>query len=257
MDAPFETPAAARGHGPDAQIDPAEIRAILSNLSHEFSRPLVTLRMGFDLLLADPARPITHDQRGHVETMAVLCDELLRLTHGYLDYAGLVQGARPLCLGAFTVGAVVREIDRQFAADADARRVGWECALDGPDATATTDAWRCQQVFGHLVSNALKFTPEGGEVRVSARVEGGSWIVTVVDNGAGIAAEHVEKVFEPFYRLTRDEHPRADGNGLGLAVCREMVGQLGGRIVLHSTQGQGTRVTVELPLDAPPKRRGG
>ncbi len=251
MDAQIDTPASADRNGPDSQIDPAEIRAILSNLSHEFSRPLVTLRMGFDLLLSDSSRPISHDQRGHVQTMAVLCDDLLRLTHGYLDYAGLVQGTRPLCLGDFNVGAVVREIDRQFAGCAAARRIAWECSLEGPDSTATTDAWRCQQVFGNLVSNALKFTPEGGEVRVSARVEGGSWVVTVVDNGAGIPPAHVERVFEPFFRLTLDEHPRADGNGLGLAVCREMVGQLGGQIALHSTPGQGTRVTVELPLDSP------
>src|SRR3954452_8457752 len=104
MDAQTTDPTAATDRNrPDARIDPDEIRSILSNLSHEFSRPLVTLRMGFDLLLADASRPISVDQRGHVRTMALLCDDLLRLTHSYLDYAGLVQGTRPLRLGAFTV----------------------------------------------------------------------------------------------------------------------------------------------------------
>ena len=250
MDARIDSPAPTDRNGPHSQIDPAEIRSILSNLSHEFSRPLITLRMGFDLLLADATRPISHDQRGHVQTMVVLCDDLLRLTHSYLDYAGLVQGTRPLCLGAFNVASLVREIDRQFAEQAAARRIAWECSLDGPDSTVTTDASRCQQIFGNLVSNALKYTPEGGEVRVSGRVEGGSWVVTVLDNGAGIPAEHVDRVFEPFYRLTRDEHPRCDGNGLGLAICREMVSQLGGEILLHSNPGQGTRVTVQFPREA-------
>ena len=65
----------------------------------------------------------------------------------------------------FTLGALIREIDRQFAPTAAARRIAWECALEGPDATVTTDASRCQQIFGNLVANALKYTPEGGEVR--------------------------------------------------------------------------------------------
>lgn len=262
MDAQTEIPAATARNGTDSRIETAEIQSILTNLSLEFSRPLVSLRVGFDLLLADSARPISADQRGHVQTMVLLCDDLLRLTHSYLDYAGLVQGTRPLRLGAFTVGALVREIDRQFAENAADRRIAWECGLDGPDATVTTDASRCQQIFANLASNALKYTPEGGEVRVSGRVEGTSWVVTVQDNGAGIPAEHVDRVFDPFYRLTRDEHPRCDShsNGLGLAICRAMVSQLGGTITLHSTPGQGTRVTVEFPIAPPgsppaPKRR--
>jgi signal transduction histidine kinase len=240
-------------NGTRSLISHAEIRSILSNLSHELSRPLVSLRMGFDLLLADSSGPISDDQRGHVQTMVVICDDLLRLTRSYLDYAGLVQGVRPLCFGTFTVGALIREIDRQFAPTAAARRIGWECALDGPDSTVTTDASRCQQIFGNLVSNALKYTPEGGKIRVSARAEDGAWGVTVSDNGPGIPSEHVDRVFEPFYRLAREEHPRMEGNGLGLAICREMVGQLGGEIGLHSNMGQGTRVTVYFAADASEK----
>src|SRR3954453_20275340 len=136
------TPAQGTPAGP--LIAHAELRTILSNLSHELCRPLISLRAGFDLLLADASRPISHDQRGHVQTMVHLCDDLLRLTRSYLDYAGLVQGTRPLCYGAFTLGALVREIDRQFAPMAAARRIAWACAIDGPDATVTTDASRCQ-----------------------------------------------------------------------------------------------------------------
>src|SRR5690242_20240036 len=104
MEARTDTSPSTDRNGTRALIDHAEIRSILSNLSHELSRPLVSLRMGFDLLLADSARPISDDQRGHVQTMVVLCEDLLRLTRSYLDYAGLVQGTRPLCFGTFTVG---------------------------------------------------------------------------------------------------------------------------------------------------------
>jgi signal transduction histidine kinase len=243
---------------PDAPPRPAiaqdELRTILSSLSHELCRPLISMRAGFDLLLGDSARPISQDQRGHVQTMAVLCDELLRLTRSYLDYAGLVEGARPLCFGVFTVAALIREIDRQFAPAAASRRIAWSCLLEGPDATVTTDASRCQQIFGNLAANALKYTPAGGSVRVRGRDEGASWVVTVADDGPGIPADEVDRVFAPFYRLPRDERSRVEGNGLGLAICREMVAQLGGEIVLQSDLGQGTLVTVRLPSSGPSGR---
>lgn len=228
-----------------------ELRTILSNLSHELCRPLISLRAGFDLILGSAAKPISNDQRGHVQAMVVLCDDLLRLTRSYLDYAGLVQGTRPLCYGSFTIGALIREIDRQFAQDAGARKVAWECVLEGTDATVETDASRCQQIFGNLVANALKYTPPGGQVRLSARHEGETWTIVVTDSGSGIPAEALAKVFEPFYRLSRDEHSGVEGSGLGLAICREMVDQLAGKIAISSPAGQGTRVTVQFPVDQP------
>jgi signal transduction histidine kinase len=252
MDARIE----ATGHSPPAPssrslIEHAELRSLLSNLSHELCRPLISLRAGFDLLLADADGPISRDQRGHVQTMIVLCDELLRLTRSYLDYAGLIQGTRPLCYGKFTIGALVREIDRQFAPTAAARRIGWECTLEGPDAGVMTDASRCQQIFGNLVANALKYTPPEGTVRLGARYEGERWVVVVADSGPGIPAESIPKVFEPFYRLSRDERSGIEGSGLGLAICREMVEQMWGEIAISSVVGQGTRVIVQLP-SAPP-----
>ena len=96
-------------------IDPGELRSVLSSLSHELCRPLISLKAGFDLLLDESSTTFTPDQRGHLLTMVSLCDDLLRLTRSYLDYAGIVQGSRPLCLGSFTIGALIHEIDRQFA----------------------------------------------------------------------------------------------------------------------------------------------
>jgi signal transduction histidine kinase len=251
MDARTDPSVLSTQASPRSLIEHAELRSLLSNLSHELCRPLISLRAGFDLLLADSARPISRDQRGHVQTMVVLCDDLLRLTRSYLDYAGLIQGTRPLCYGTFTIGALVREIDRQFAPSAAARRIVWDCSLEGADATVTTDASRCQQIFGNLVANALKYTPEAGQVRVIARHEGEHWHVVVADSGPGIPSEALSKVFEPFYRLLRDERSGIEGSGLGLAICREMVDQMWGEITLSSVVGEGTRVTVQLPSEAP------
>jgi signal transduction histidine kinase len=254
MDARIDYPSTTQTPSTRSLVAHDELRTILSNLSHELCRPLISLRAGFDLLLSDTARPISSDQRGHVQTMVLLCDDLLRLTRSYLDYAGLVQGTRPLCFGAFTLGALIREIDRQFASEAAARRIAWECVLEGPDATVTTDASRCQQIFGNVVANALKYTPEGGQVRVAARSQGEHWAISVTDSGPGIPSDSLAKVFEPFFRLSRDEHSGIEGSGLGLAICREMVDQMGGRIAINSSVGQGTRVIVEFSSDSSPGR---
>src|SRR3984957_18026917 len=123
------TPSSPRVEGQEIArflIDHGELRSILSNLSHELCRPLVSLRAGFDLLLDESPSTITPDQRGHLATMVSLCDELLRLTRGYLDYAGIVQGSRPICLGSFTIGALIAELDRQFGPIALARQLDWE-----------------------------------------------------------------------------------------------------------------------------------
>jgi len=143
-------------------IDRGELRSVLSNLSHELCRPLISLKAGFDLLLGEPAATFTADQRSHILTMLTLCDDLLKLTRSYLDYAGIVQGSRPLCLGNYTIGALIHEINRQFGPTAAARHAHWEMQVHSPETSVWTDASRCQQILGNLVSNALKYTPVGG-----------------------------------------------------------------------------------------------
>jgi signal transduction histidine kinase len=230
-------------------IDQGELRSVLSNLSHELCRPLISLKAGFDLLLGEPASTFTPEQRNHILTMVTLCDDLLRLTRSYLDYAAIVQGSRPLCLGSFTIKALVHEIARQFGPMAAARHVQWETHLDSSDTSVVTDASRCQQILGNLVANALKYTPVGGQVRVSGHAVADSWSVTVTDSGPGIPPDAIDMVFEPFFRLARDEHSGIEGNGLGLAICRELVAQLQGEITLSSVVGKGTAVTVRFPLE--------
>ena len=121
MDAQTEIPTSEPGDSfaPRAYTEDASEQSILSSLSQQFCRQLFSLRAGCDLLLAEKSPPISDDQRGHVHMMISLCDDLLRLTRSSLDYAGLVQGSRSICFGTFTVGALIREIDRQFESDRD------------------------------------------------------------------------------------------------------------------------------------------
>jgi signal transduction histidine kinase len=245
------TPAVPEAQGQPTARDPIDsgaLRSILSNLSHELCRPLASLRAGFDLVLGESPATMTPDQRSHLLTMVSLCDDLLRLTRSYLDYAAIVQGSRPVCLGSFTIGALVHEIDRQFAPLALARRLQWDSLADSPEVVVVTDASRCQQIFGNLVSNAIKYTPAGGWVRVTGKADADWWSVTVSDSGPGIPPDALDRVFEPFFRLVRDEHSPIEGSGLGLAICGELVAQLHGEISLGSVAGKGTTVVVRLPI---------
>lgn len=240
---------AAEGVGSHGFVDADELRSILANLSRELCRPLMSLRAGFDLLLAESSASVSLAQRSHVRTMTGLCDDLLRLTRTYLDYAGLVHGPGPLSLGTFTLSALIGEVDRLYAPVALAQGTTWSCLREGRDATVTTDASQCQQVLGNLVANALKHAGEGGTVCVVAKMVGPSWRVTVTDDGPGIPAEHLERVFEPFYRVPRTERSPAAGDGLGLAICRALVEQLGGSITLGPAPRGGIRATVDLPVE--------
>jgi signal transduction histidine kinase len=255
MDDRLTANSAQSGHSrnPSEYLDQSELRTIFSSLSHELCRPLVSMRAGFDLLLGESRTTITPDQRGHLLTMVSLCDDLLQLTRSYLDYASIVQGSRPLSLGTFTVSALVNEIERQFAHVAAARSISWESRIDQPETLVTTDASRCQQIFGNLLSNALKYTPPGGRVSVVGSADDKTWSVVIADSGSGIPPDALDRVFEPFFRLARDEHSPVEGNGLGLAICRELVTELGGEIVIHSDVGLGTTVSLRFPRELNPE----
>jgi signal transduction histidine kinase len=252
---PFSTGAQSGRVGP-LPVNQPHVSSLLANLSHELGRQLASLRAGFDLILAESPSPVAQDQRGHLLTMVSLCDDLLNFTRSSLDYAAAAGGSRPLCLGFYTIGALVSEIDRQFAPVASSRRIKWESHTTGSELSIVTDASRCQQIFGNLASNALKYTPEGGRVRISGRALADSWQVTFADSGPGIPLESRERVFEPYVRLSRDERAGIEGSGLGLSICHELVMQLDGAITLESAGIAGASITVRFPIAGPADRHG-
>lgn len=235
-----------------ARFDRRELHNLLSSLNEEFCRPLASLRTGFDLLMGTKGGFSTA-QQGHVATMRTLCDDMLRLSRSYLEYAEIIRSARPPCLGTFSIRALVREVDRTFGDAARAKGIDWEAVAVAGDALVVTDASRCQQIFAAMASNAVKFTPEGGRIRVEGRAEGDSWSLSIVDDGPGVSPDRHDRVFEPFYRLARDEHSSVEGNGLGLAIGLELAAQLHGRLSLASDGVRGLAIRASFPRSLPPE----
>jgi len=223
------------------------LHALLCGIGRELRDPLAGLRTGFDQLLGDAPEPIPPELQSHVATITGLCDELLRLAGGYLEYADAVRGPSPTRPEVLTLGAIVSDLDRRFGGKARDRGLIFETAVAAADAQVVADPGRCARIFDNLINNAIAYTPSGGRVRVEAGLDGDTWILTVEDDGPGIPADSQTRVFEPFHRLNRDEHSSTPGEGLGLSVCRELVAQLRGQIVLQSAADQGARFTVVLP----------
>jgi histidine kinase len=133
-----------------------------------------------------------------------------------------------------------------------------ELAQDVPEdlPPVYADAERIYQVLFNLLDNAVRFTPAGGRVRVTAERNDGAVDVTVADTGPGIAAEHLPRVFERFYRVDTARSRDEGGTGIGLAIARSVVEAHGGRIWAESEPGRGSTFTFELPVTAgQPTRR--
>ena len=252
MDALLETtaPSTAVVRAKSAQrvCDP---QTIFLGLSREICRPLISLRAGFDLLLAGSEGPISDEQRRNVLGLRGHCDDLIRLTRTYLDCVGLTRSARPLEWGSYRLGALIDETKRQFSDRAWARGIAWECNLEGQDALVETDLACFQQMLACIVENSLNHSQDEATARVVGRFETDAWLIEVSDSGPGIPAADLTRVFEPLVRLRNGKDTAAsssEGFGMGLAVCRELVAHLGAEISFNSSTDSGTSVTVRFPL---------
>ena len=129
-------------------------------------------------------------------------------------------------------------------------RHGVELAQDVPEDLPAifADAERVHQVLFNLLDNAVRFTPSGGRVRVTASRSNGSVDVAVADTGPGIAPEHLPRLFDRFYRVDTARSREEGGTGIGLAIARSVVEAHGGRIWAESEPGKGSTFTFELPV---------
>jgi signal transduction histidine kinase len=137
-----------------------------------------------------------------------------------------------------------------YRPQAEAKRLILDARLDAGEATVLADPARLRDVFTNLVSNAVKYTPEGGQVTVTSRADHASVVCEVADSGIGIPSEDQEHLFEEFFRAHNAREFAQEGTGLGLSIVREIVEGAGGTIRCASELGQGTCFTVILPLAA-------
>jgi two-component system, OmpR family, sensor histidine kinase MtrB len=221
-------------------------RDLISMVSHEVRTPLASV-LGFTALLLE--RDFSpEEQRRYLEIVDAQARRLAGLAGDFLDVQLLEGGAMTLNRGPVDLGDLAREQARLFFSHSDSHRL----ELDVPDEPVVVDGDRDRlaQVVGNLYSNAIKYSPAGGVIRVELRPNGSHVVLAVEDEGMGIAPEDQERVFDKFFR-SAEASAGIGGTGLGLAVAREIVETHGGSIDVRSQPGEGSRFWIDLPVHAP------
>ncbi|HET7505355.1 MAG TPA: ATP-binding protein [Kofleriaceae bacterium] len=219
----------------------------LANMSHELRTPLNAI-IGFaDLMYRGLAGPVDAQHREFLGDILTSSRHLLQLISDVLDLSKIESGALEVVPEPVELARLigdVRDILRGMAGD---RKIELELELVGDLGSVTVDPAKLRQILYNYISNALKFTPEGGRVTLRASLAGDTFRVEVEDTGVGIAAADQRYLFTAFRQLDSSATKRYPGAGLGLALTKRLAEAHGGTVGVHSAPGAGSTFWVELP----------
>jgi len=218
-------------------------RNFLMSVSHELRTPLTAIRGHVEAL----REGLLDDPESEAESLAVVAAEaerLERLVGDVLDLAKLDANRFTVLHEEVDMGRLVEQVYAAFGEEARRRAIDYRCDSDGAP-VIVSDGDRVFQIVSNLLSNAFRWTPDGGRVELALTSGNGTISVSVEDTGPGIKPSDQERIFRPFW--SRD----GSGTGLGLAIARELAVALGGRIELDSELGRGSRFDLRLPANPP------
>ncbi|HEY8347845.1 MAG TPA: ATP-binding protein [Symbiobacteriaceae bacterium] len=227
-------------------------RAFVANASHELRTPVTAVRALAEGLLEAMQGPEASRYREYLEDIVQECVRAGRLIEELLELARLDMRREARAEASqqepVDLAAAVADLVHGMQPLAAERGVRLILAVSGP-VQVRTDLRLVERVVGNLVENALKYTPAGGEARVTVTAGEQEVRITVADTGPGIAPEHLPRIFERFYRVDKARSRATGGAGLGLSIAAEAARLLGGRIEVESEVGKGSRFTLVLPSD--------
>jgi two-component system sensor histidine kinase BaeS len=217
-------------------------KAMVSDVAHELRTPLANIK-GYLVASEDGVVPLDR------ELVTSLLEETGLLEHLVADLQDLAladAGMLRLHRAPRDLSELAQQVVSAHRPAAEAVGVSLTAHVSGP-VMASVDSARIRQALGNLVSNAIRYTPPGGDVVVGVRPADDGYNLTVTDNGAGIAAEHLPHLFDRFYRAEQSRSRTTGGSGLGLAITRHLAEAHGGRITVTSTLASGSVFTLWLP----------
>jgi PAS domain S-box-containing protein len=219
----------------------------LASLSHELRTPLNAI-LGFGELIEDGVIAEGDELRDVAHDIVISGRLLLDQVNGLLDMARAASGHMKIAQEQVEAATVVARCERVIAPLVAAKAQTLRLVLPPGLPALRADAARLQQVILNLLTNAHKFTPEGGTITLSAAATEAAVAITVRDTGIGIAPEHATVIFEPFRRVETGYARAQSGTGLGLALSRRLVELMGGTLTVESAPGAGSIFTVMMPL---------
>ena len=220
-------------------------RDFISNISHELRTPLASLKAVVETLrdgaVEDPPAAVRFLDLADREL-----DALTQMVEELLELSRIESGRVPLRLAPTAVAAVVAPVVERLRPQAERAELALTVNVPADLPLVLIDGPRVQQVLGNLLHNAIKFTPAGGTIAIDAREADGALLVRVTDDGVGIPAGDLPRIFERFYKADRARS--GGGTGLGLAIARHIVQAHGGQIWARSKEGEGSRFYFTLPV---------
>lgn len=219
----------------------------ISTVSHELRSPLTPI-VGYSEMLSMGgfADSDVQEMAGEINRSAI---HLQRLVEDILDLSRIESGQLKLAMADVDLVDVVSQAVRDFANASPIHQV--RALVEGPLPPLAADPIRVKQVLHNLIGNAVKYSPEGGQILVAASVLEGEVRVSVSDEGPGIPPDKIARLFEMFYRVDSELTKKVRGTGIGLAICKSIVEGHGGRIWVESAVGKGSTFSFSLPLATP------
>ncbi len=218
-------------------------KEMTADIAHELRTPLSVIRANLDAL-ADGVYPLTKENLAPIRESTELLDRLIEDLRT-LELAD--AGRLTLEKSEIDFSRLLRRIAARFSprAESCSQKIEVTCGVNLPAATA--DLQRLEQILGNLVDNALRHTPDGGVIRLSADADGAAVRIAVEDSGPGIPAGEIDRIFERFYRLDSGRARAEGGSGLGLAIARKLAEAHGGSLTAENRPGGGAQFTLRLP----------
>jgi two-component system phosphate regulon sensor histidine kinase PhoR len=219
-------------------------RDFISNVSHELRTPLAGIRAAAETLqegaLEDHAA--ARDFLGHIQREI---DRMTQMVEELLELSRIESGAAPLMFAQLDAAALIEDAARRFAQQAERAGLTLRAQARERPLYVIGDSERLERALGNLVANAIKFTPDGGSVTLTAEGVDDAVTIGVTDTGVGIEPEQQARVFERFFKADRGRG--SGGTGLGLAIVKHVVQAHGGTVVVESRPGRGSTFTMRLP----------
>jgi NtrC-family two-component system sensor histidine kinase KinB len=212
--------------------------------SHELRTPVTGMHMAFGLFRERAHFPQDSREADLLDTVNEEMQRLMQLINDLLNFSRYQNGLQKLTLAPCSIGDLLEQAQTRFAGSAEQKDIDLLLELQEPLPRLQADQPQLERVLDNLIDNALRHTGPGGRIRLQARRHGDRVIISVEDNGEGIAYGQQGRIFEPFVQVGR----KKGGAGLGLALCKEIVQLHGGRMGVYSRPGQGTQFYMALTV---------
>ncbi len=222
-------------------------REFIANVSHELRTPLTNVRSYAETIRESGGELPQEMEDNFLDVIIGETDRMTRIVQDLLTLSRLDSGRTEMKMAPFAFGDAIESVCRSIELEAERHQHTLIREFGDDLPTIEGDRSRLEQVMLNILSNAVKYTPDGGEIRVSAGTQGDTVWMDVCDNGIGIPAADRGRIFERFYRVDKARSRESGGTGLGLSIAREFVQRHNGTLALVERDGPGTTVRLTLP----------